>query len=135
MYDKNITRIIESYPLEASDYARKVRRLIHSVGAREGFSDVQESLKWGEPSFSVPGGSPFRMDWKEDDSGRFQIYFNCRTSLVDTFRTVYSSVLDFEGTRAIKLSLTEPIPSATLEHCFALAMNYHRLKNIPLLGV
>ena len=134
MHNENVTRIIAAYPPAASEMAGEIRRLIHRTGEREGFPDVAESLKWGEPSFAVPGGSPFRMDWKDQTPDTLQIYFNCRTSLVDTFRTIHGSALEFEGTRAIRLPLDRGVPVEALEHCFSLAMRYHALKGIPLLG-
>ena len=62
------------------------------------------------------------------------MYFNCNTSLVDTFRELYGDVFMFEGNRAIVFGEADEIPVAELKHCISLALTYHRVKRLPLLG-
>jgi hypothetical protein len=126
---------ISTYPAAAQNYARRIRQLVHVTAAEEGLGPVTEDLKWGEPNFSVPGGSPFRMDWKEETPQFFYLFFNCRTSLISTFREVYQGALQFEGSRAIVLDVNREMPEDILRHCFSLAMRYHQVKNLPLLGM
>lgn len=108
---------------------------MHKCAAEIGAGSVQESLKWGEPSFAVRGGSPFRFDWKEHSPDSFFVFFNCNTSLVATFREVFGSILAFEGLRAIVLSLDDELPTATLSICIQTAMEYRARRNLPLLGL
>jgi hypothetical protein len=126
---------IDNYPQNASAFATQIRELIHQTAHENSLGDVEESLKWGEPSFKTRHGSPVRMDWKASSPGKFYIFVNCKTILVETYREIYGSVLSFEGTRAIVLELGEPVPEKILKHCIYLALNYHRLKKLPMLGV
>ena len=62
-------------------------------------------------------------------------YLNAvNTSLVDTFRELYGDVFMFEGNRAIVFGEADEIPVAELKHCISLALTYHRVKRLPLLG-
>ena len=62
------------------------------------------------------------------------MYFNCNSSLVDTFKEVYGDVFTFEGNRAIVFGDTEVLPVNELKHCISLALTYHRVKHLLLLG-
>lgn len=134
MEDKNIRSKIESYPEEAKTYANKILSLIYETAKQDGIDKIEESLKWGEPSFKTPFGSPVRMDWKTKTPENFYIFFNCNTALIETFREIYGSKLQFEGNRAIVLKLSEEIPKRILQHCISLAFRYHKIKKLPLLG-
>ena len=96
---------------------------------------IEECLKWGEPSYLFKFGSAIRIDWKSRNPEFLNIYFNCQSLLVETFRQVYKEELTFEKNRAILLHKNEKIPEKILVHCFELAMNYHKIKHSPLLGV
>jgi Domain of unknown function (DU1801) len=135
MESENVKRKIESYPTVARVFADDIRNLIYETAKQENLGNIEESIKWGEPSFKAANGSPIRIDWKLNTPDKFYIFFNCRTILVETFREIYSSALKFEGNRAIVLELSEEIPKNILQHCISLALNYHKIKNIPLLGV
>ncbi|GAA5131524.1 hypothetical protein GCM10025767_03880 [Thalassotalea piscium] len=42
----------------------ELSNLVPQVASELALSEVKESLKWGEPSYSVITGSPLRVDWK-----------------------------------------------------------------------
>lgn len=134
MIDENVRRKIESYPDKVSAFAILIRELIYKTAEAEGTNILEESLKWGEPSYKAPNGTPIRMDWKEDSSDKFYIFFNCKTVLIETYKTIYGTRLFFEGNRAIVLNLSDELPREILQHCFSLALKYHSLKKLPLLG-
>lgn len=96
---------------------------------------IEESLKWGEPSFAAKRGSPIRMDWKERSPDQYALYFSCSSRLVETFREVYNGLFKFEGKRAIVFELNETIPEEELKRCLAAALRYHKVKEFPLLGL
>jgi hypothetical protein len=121
--DSNIVNIkFESYPEDAKIYAKSIRSLIYDVAKDEGISHIDGALKWGEPSFKAPNGSPIRMDWKSKTPDNFYIFFNCKSILIETFRVVYNSELTFEGSRAIILKLKDKVPEDILKHCFSMAL-------------
>ena len=100
----------------------------------DGLEKLEETLKWGEPSYLTKYGSTVRMDWKEKNPEQFAIYFKCTSSLVPTFKTIYKDKFNFEGNRAIVFKLNDKIPDAELKHCISMALTYHKIKHLPLLG-
>ncbi|WP_346240188.1 DUF1801 domain-containing protein [Mariniflexile soesokkakense] len=95
---------------------------------------LEETLKWGEPSYVTKHGSTVRMDWKPQSPNQYAMYFSCSSSLVSTFKTIYKHIFKFEGNRAIVFQLKDEIPEVELTHCISLALTYHKLKHLPLLG-
>jgi hypothetical protein len=74
------------------------------------------------------------MDWKPQTPDRYFLFFHCQTKLVDTFRELYSSSLEFQGNRAIVLGVEKELPEKVIRHCIALAFRYKAIKHLPLLG-
>lgn len=134
--DADVQAKYDGYPPAVRTKLLRLRRLILET-AREYdlLATVQESLKWGEPSYLAKGGSAVRIDWKPAAPDRYAMYFQCQTSLVATFREVHSDVFQFEGNRAIVFARSVALPVKPLKHCVSLALRYHRLKRLPLLGV
>ena len=129
-----VDETFSSYPDRPRQRLLRLRALIEAIAQDESLGPVESSLKWGEASFSVKGGSPLRLDWKARTPESCYVYFHCQTKLVDTFRELYAGRLLFEGNRAIRLPLDQPLPEDILRHCFTLAMTYHGIKHLPLLG-
>lgn len=123
-----------SYPADVQRQLNEAYRLI--IGAAEEYQlgSVIEALKWGEASFSVKGGSPVRVDWKPSSPDAIRFYFHCQTRLVETFQELYSKELEFEGKRAIVIPLNAELGKGPLPHCIKLALTYHNVKHLPLLG-
>lgn len=133
--NKELSEKFDSYPHEAKSKLLELRELIFEVAS--GLDDVgelQETLKWGEPSYVSKIGSTLRIDWKESNPNQYVMYFHCQTKLVDTFRELYREDLNFEGNRAIIFKLNVRVPKRILKHCISLALRYHRVKHLPLLG-
>jgi hypothetical protein len=122
------------YPAHISTALNALRKLIYSLVDELELGDIEETLKWGEPSFKVKTGSPIRIDWKAATPDNYYLFFNCQTKLVDTFRELYSDVLEFQGNRAIVLTLNQPLEEAKIKHCLTLALTYQKVKHLPLLG-
>ena len=134
MRDENVTFKIETYPTQAKIVATTIRELIFATAKAENSEIIEETLKWGEPSFKATKGTPIRMDWKEKTPDKFYIFFNCQTAMIDTCREIYGTRLSFEGNRAIVLTLSEELPIEILQRCFSLAVKYQLLKQLPFLG-
>lgn len=132
--DKAVKDRFEEYPVNARVRLEELRELIFTLSSDLQLGEVEESLKWGEPSYSVKTGSPVRIDWKLKSPTNYYLYFNCQTKLVDTFRELHGDVLRFQGHRAIELRLSDPLPEPEIKHCLELALTYHQRKHLPLLG-
>lgn len=123
----------DSYPDRVRAEMIALRQLILRTAEQTAeVGELEECLKWGEPSF-LPRrrgvGSTVRMDWKPSRPEEYALYFNCQTSLISTFRTLYADRLAFGGNRSIILRCAEPLPEDELSHCIALALTYHLRKN------
>ncbi|MBD0785595.1 DUF1801 domain-containing protein [Vibrio sp. Y2-5] len=132
--DKLVKDRFDEYPESARVRLEKLRSLVLQIATELNLGEVEESLKWGEPSYSVTTGSPVRLNWKMKSPNNYYLFFNCQTSLIDTFRELYSEELEFQGNRAIILSLSEPLPETPIKHCLELALTYKLRKHLPLLG-
>ncbi|MEM6525740.1 MAG: DUF1801 domain-containing protein [Bacteroidota bacterium] len=131
-----VERLLDSYPIQAKDKLLQLRKLIlDTAHETDGLEKLMETTKWGEPSYVTKTGSTIRMDWKEKAPDKFYLFFICSTELVNTFRIIFGDELQFEGNRAIVLNLKEDLPTSALKRCIQLALNYHKLKHLPLLGV
>lgn len=72
---------------------------------------LEETLKWGEPSFVTQNGSTLQIDWKEKTPNQYAMYFQCKGRLIDTFRLVLDHQLKYERNRAIVFQLNQKIPA------------------------
>ncbi|MFK8014992.1 MAG: DUF1801 domain-containing protein [Gammaproteobacteria bacterium] len=132
---KEVAQVFAAYPEKIRKKLRHLRQLILDVASEnEGIGELEETLKWGEPSYLVKGGSTVRLGWKKSKPDVYAIYFNCNTKLVDTFKEFYADTFCFDGNRAIVFNLQEVVPEKALQHCIALSLEYHRLKHLSLLG-
>lgn len=134
--NKAVAKVFDAYPLKHRSRMMALRQLIFDTAAQ--FTEtgaLEETLKWGEPSYLAKKGSTVRLAWKEKIPQQYGLYFQCQTSLVETFRELYSDQLRFDGNRAILFNDDEVVPEDVVRHCIFLSLNYHRLKHLPMLGV
>ena len=109
-----------------------LRELIFQTAASTpGVGPLEETLKWGEPAYVTSqskSGSTVRIAWKKARPAQVAMYFNCQTSLVQTFRTLFPTEFKFEGNRAIVFDEADAMPADALALCIAAALTYHRAK-------
>ncbi|MDD7884418.1 DUF1801 domain-containing protein [Flavivirga sp. 57AJ16] len=134
--DPKVKSVFKNYPDSVRKKMTDLRELIiETAGETEGITGLEETLKWGEPSYLTKKGSTIRIDWKSKSPNQYAMYFQCTSRLVSTFRTVYKNTLDFEGKRAIIFQINEALPKEALKNCIAAALTYHKVKHLPLLGM
>ena len=125
-----------SYPEKVRDKMQFLRELvIETAEETEGIKELEETLKWGEPSFVTKNGSTLRMDWKEKAPDQYAMYFQCTSRLVETFRLVFEYKFQFEGNRAIVFQLKQNIPVVELKKCIKASLTYHNVKHLVTLGI
>ena len=105
------------------------------VANEMGLSDLEETLKWGEPSYLTKHGSTLRIDWKEKAPDQYAMYFKCTSKLVPSFKAVYGDLFNYEKNRAIVFTVGEEIPKEALKESIRAALSYHKVKNTPFLGL
>lgn len=107
----------------------EVRRLIFATACKTaGVGPLTETLKWGEPAYltQVMGsGSTVRLGLLKSAGGSGAVLFNCRTTLVETFRAQFPEVFFYQGYRAILLDPSVFLPAEQLATCLAMALTYH----------
>lgn len=133
--DPRVRSVLDEYPNLVKSKLLHLRELVISTASEiEGLDKLEETLKWGEPSYLTKHGSTIRMDWKSKTPNHYAIYFKCTSQLVPTFKTIYKDKFAFEGNRAIVFQLDEKVPKTELKHCISMALRYHKIKQWPLLG-
>ena len=126
----------QSYPESVKEKMLNLRELVlQVVEALPHIATVEETLKWGEPSYLAKKGSTLRMDWKEKIPNQYALYFKCTSLLVPTFKRVFGDMFQYEGNRAIVFQLNDVIPELELKQCIAAALTYHSVKHLPNLGL
>lgn len=134
--DPKVDPVFDNYPEHVREKILNLRRLIlEAARETDGVTEVEETLKWGEPSYLSPKGSTIRMDWKAKNPEQYAMYFKCTSKLVPSFRAVYGDIFQFEGNRAIVFKLDDPVPETELKRCIAAGLTYHRVKHLPELGL
>ncbi len=125
-----------TYPAAVRDKLECLRALVIET-AREipEITAVEETLKWGEPSFLTKTGSTLRIDWKPKTPDQYRMYFNCSTRLVETFKLVFGDTFEYEKNRALIFQIDEDIPVAALKQCVKASLLYHLVKNDLTLGI
>ncbi|MGD8927299.1 MAG: DUF1801 domain-containing protein [Thioalkalispiraceae bacterium] len=130
-----VAEIFANYPESVRKKLVRLRQLILDTAKEsDDIGELEETLKWGEPSYLATGGSTIRIDWKKSTPEQYAMYFHCKTKLVDTFRELYTDTFNFSGNRAIVFNKNDKIPVDELKYCIYLSLTYHRRKHLPLLG-
>ena len=130
-----VLTVFDSYPPVMRSKLLFLRGLIMETAQEiDDIGSIEETIKWGEPSYLSESGSTIRLAWKKSNPSQYALYFHCKTKLVDTFGELYGDVLKFEGNRAIIFSENDKVPVGEVKHCISMALTYHRVKHLPLLG-
>lgn len=125
----DVAAAFESYPAILRQRLLALRQLIlDTAAATEGVGEIEEALRWGEPSYlttETKSGSTVRLNRVRGTEDRYAIYFKCTTTLVGTFRQMYPDLFAYSGNRAISFHVDDTVPTNELGHCIALALRYH----------
>ncbi|MCB4799512.1 DUF1801 domain-containing protein [Neotamlana laminarinivorans] len=131
-----VTQVFNNYPEHVKPKMDKLRCLVLQTASEiKDLKHLEETLKWGEPSYLTKNGSTLRIDWKPKTPNQYAMYFQCTTQLVSTFKILYKNTLTFQANRAIIFNLNSTFPELEIKQCITLALTYHKVKHIPLLGM
>ncbi len=131
-----VAAVFSKYPEEVREKMLALRALILETAEEiEGITAIEETLKWGEPSYLAKKGSTIRIDWKAKNPDQYAMYLQCTSKLIPTFKLMYHNIFEFEGSRAVVFPLEKNIPKSELKKCIAIALQYHTLKHLPTLGL
>ncbi len=134
--DPSFETKLANYPDFVRDSLLFLRELVLET-AKEipEIENLEETLKWGEPSFVTKNGSTLRIDWKKKTPNQYQMYFKCTSRLVETFKIVFGERFNYEKNRAIVFKLNQEIPLNELKQCIKATLMYHKVKNDLTLGI
>jgi len=130
--DPKVAAVFASCSPKMRQRLLRLRKLILDTAANTpGVGKLEETLKWNEPAYLTTqskSGSTIRIN-RLPDNKHYAMFFNCNTSLVDTFRTLFPGAFRYQGNRSIVFSIDEDIAEKELQICVAMALTYHRKKN------
>jgi hypothetical protein len=125
---REVDRAFRALPAPIGKRLLQVRALIFATAAaHEEVGKLTETLKWGEPAYLTDesgSGSTIRLG-RLKDSEHAAILFNCKTTLIDTFRERFPDQFEYRQTRALLLDVSGRLPKQPLSVCLSLALTYH----------
>jgi len=125
-----------NYPILVQKQILDLRNLIiETADEIEGLNELEETLKWGEPSYLAKNGSTIRIDWKNKLPDQYAMYFKCTSKLVQTFKIVFKDLFKYENNRALLFQIDDILPNNELKKCISAGLQYHKIKHLPLLGI
>lgn len=132
--NNDVQQKFKTYPEDIAVLLNTLRNLIYEVAENDDITELEETLKWSEPSYISKIGSTIRFDWKAKSPEQYCMYFNCQSKLIETFKELYGDLFTFEGNRAIVFKVNQAIPITALSHCISMALRYKKIKHLNLLG-
>jgi len=134
--DPRVKAVFDAYPPTVKKQMQRLRQLVLEVAEElDEVAVLEETLKWGEPSYLAKHGSTVRMDWKQKNPEQYALYFKCTSLLVPSFKAVFNKTFTYEGNRAIVFKLDDKLPEPQLRSCIAAALRYHKVKHLPFLDL
>lgn len=131
-----IAEALSRYPQPVRRRLLEIRELIFTVAAEtEAIGPLTETLKWSEPAYFTEAsgsGSTVRLGVTKAAPDNPAVLFNCKTTLIETFRSHFAGDFTFEGNRAVMVPPTGPLPNAPLKLCLHMALTYHRREGAGL---
>ncbi len=102
--DAGVEAVFSAYPLPVQRKLLALRSMIFDVAKKtSGVGQLEEALRWGQPSYLT-----------SETSG-----------LIDDFKELYRDEMDFVGNRSIVFGIADRLPEDALRHCISLALTYH----------
>lgn len=95
--ENRVRTAFDSYSEPNRSHLMALRGLILKLASEP----VEESLKWGQPSYAVKSGSPIRLGMPK--SGGYAIYCHCQTTLIGDFAAIFGEDFCYDGNRAVLL--------------------------------
>ena len=106
-----VAKIFEHYPEPMRQKLMRLRQLIIDTALDcNNTETLEETLKWGEPSYLIKGGSTIRVDWKHSAPEQYALIFTAKQSWSIPLRNCTAIYLS--------LMVIEPL-------CFIKTMRFH----------
>lgn len=127
-----VEQTYNNYPPEAKAKLLRLRELLLETAKKiPEVGPIEETLKWEQPSYltsKTKTGSTIRFGWSAKSPSCVSVFFNCKTTIIDTCRDKFPNELQYIGNREIRIPITETISEDAISQCFAIALMYHKNK-------
>lgn len=114
-----------AFPQPARDRLTDVRTLIYDIAATLPVGQIEESTKWGQPSYATPdtkAATPIRLGLTK--SGDPAIFTHCQSTVMSDFRALAPPDMVFDGNRALHLPADQPLDPNTIAPLIRAALTY-----------
>lgn len=126
-----VKSIFNAYPEPLKTRLLALRQLIFETAAvTDGVGKLNETLKWGQPSYltaETKSGTTIRIDSLKAPK-QYGMFVHCQTSLLPTYRELFSGVLKFDGNRCVVFDAPDELSEDIVRDCIARALTYHQTK-------
>lgn len=127
-----VAEALSRYPEQVRARLLEVREIVFAVAAETaGTGPLTETVRWGEPAYlteASKSGTTIRLATTKSAPEACAVLFNCKTTLVETFRTHFPDDFAIEGNRALLMPIARTLPHEPLKLCLRAALTYHRRK-------
>jgi hypothetical protein len=131
-HDPYVDHVFDRYPEPVRERLLSLRSLIYDVAqSTPGVGDLQETLKWGQPSYLTPetsSGTTVRIDQVKGEPHTYAIYTSCQTPLVADFRRAHGDAFRYDKNRGIVFDVADDVDEQPIREFVADALTYHLIK-------
>lgn len=114
-----------AFPQPAHETLLAMRELIFEIAATLPIDGVQESLKWGQPSYignKPNSGTPVRLGLTK--AGDVAVLTHCQSTVMSDFQAICPRDLRFDDNRALLLDADTPPDPAVIAPLIRAALTY-----------
>lgn len=124
-FNDKVAAAFAAFPDELRPGLLRLRALIHEIAEETpGVGPLEETLKWGQPSYAAKSGTPIRLGLPK--TGGFALYVHCQTTVLSDFQSLFPETLTLEGNRGVHLTPDSPLPEDPLRALIKSALTYHQ---------
>lgn len=135
----DVAAAFDAFPVSIGRRLRAIRGLIFKTAAQlDGVGPLTETMKWGEPAYLTEAsnsGTTIRLGWMRPSETHCAVLFNCKTTLVESFRERFPDEFAYQKNRAILLDMSRPVPDAPLSICLGMALTYKARRRVKTKAV
>ena len=115
----------------AAERLRFIRSLVLAAGEAADAGGIEETLKWGQPSY-LPRkkrvGTTVRLGLLSSNPNHCALFVHCQTTLLDQYRDRFPDEFTYLDNRAVLIPIEGKFPEIALQHMASMAFTYHRNK-------
>jgi len=111
----------------------RCRRLFHDVAASADTGRLDETLKWGQPSWrpvKPRTGTTLRMGWDANSPERLSFFVDCKTDLAARMRDIYPDLPLNDGQRHLGILVDAVFLQQAITHLAEMTFTYHRARRL-----